>query len=289
MTMEVTETLFPQNIAKQWSLSYDDLIQYGLLILAFLYWLIFLRCGFTRRTHWVQAPDGITAGELGCCLSGVGVDFPMMVLSWAQMGYLTIEFGRNRHIFLQKTMDMGNERSEFEVRTFKTLFGKRSRVDGSSEHFARLGRKAGKSVPGFRHYFKKGTGNPLIFRGIAAGIGAVAGYSLAVAFASDTLWQVLLAILLVPLGAALAWLIQEGAKGVRLRHRLDLHAPSIDHDRRHEEFREFGWELICYIDRKTDIYRAAREDAVELNTDEATLRGVVDSENCEISCMFAGH
>ena len=222
MTMEVTETLFPQNIAKQWSLSYDDLIQYGLLILAFLYWLIFLRCGFTRRTHWVQAPDGITAGELGCCLSGVGVDFPMMVLSWAQMGYLTIEFGRNRHIFLHKTMDMGNERSEFEVRTFKTLFGKRSRVDGSSEHFARLGRKAGKSVPGFRHYFKKGTGNPLIFRGIAAGIGAVAGYSLAVAFASDTLWQVLLAILLVPLGAALAWLIQEGAKGVRLRHRLDL-------------------------------------------------------------------
>ena len=61
-----------------------------------------------------------------------------------------------------------------------------------------------------------------------------------------------------------------------LRHRLDLHAPSIDHDRRHEEFREFGWELICYIDRKTDIYRAAREDAVELNTDEATLRGVVE-------------
>ena len=61
-----------------------------------------------------------------------------------------------------------------------------------------------------------------------------------------------------------------------LRHRLDLHAPSIDHDRRHEEFREFGWEHICYIDRKTDIYRAAREDAVELNTDEATLRAVVE-------------
>lgn len=222
MTMEVTKTLFPQNIAKQWSLSYDDLIQYGLLLLALLYWLIFLRCGFTRQQRQVQAPDGITAGELGCCLSGVGVDFPMMVLSWAQMGYLTIEFGRNRRILLHKTMDMGNERSKFEVRTFKTLFGKRSRVDGSSEHFARLGRKVGKTIPGFRHYFKKGTGNPLIFRGIAAGIGAVAGYSLAVAFASDTLWQVLLAILLVPLGAALSWLIQEGAKGVRLRHRLDL-------------------------------------------------------------------
>ena len=61
-----------------------------------------------------------------------------------------------------------------------------------------------------------------------------------------------------------------------LRHRLDLHAPSIDHDRRREEFGEFGWEHICYINRKTDIYRAAREDAVELNTDEATLRAVLE-------------
>ena len=61
-----------------------------------------------------------------------------------------------------------------------------------------------------------------------------------------------------------------------LRHRLNLHAPSIDHDRRHEEFGEFGWEHICYINRKTDIYRAAREDAVELNTDEDTLRAVME-------------
>ena len=222
MILPVPEEMFPQNIAKQWSLSYDDLLQYGLLILAFLYWLIFLRCGFSRSKRRVQAPDGITAGELGCVLCGLGVDFPMMVLSWAQMGYLTVELGRNRRVILHKTMDMGNERSEFEARTFKTLFGKRSRVDGSSEHFARLGRKAGKTIPGFRHYFKKSSGNPMIFRGIAAGIGAVAGYSLAIAFASDTLWQVLLAILLVPIGAALSWLIQEGARGIRLRHRLDL-------------------------------------------------------------------
>ena len=61
-----------------------------------------------------------------------------------------------------------------------------------------------------------------------------------------------------------------------LRHRLDLHAPSIDHDRRHVEFGEFGWEHICYINRKTDIYRAVRKDAVELNTDEETLRAVME-------------
>lgn len=222
MKLPVTGKLFPQNMAKRWSLSYDDLLQYGLLLLALCYWLIFLRCSLPRRLRRVQAPDGITAGELGCVLSGLGVDFSMMVLSWAQMGYLTVQLDRHHRVLLHKQMDMGNERSEFEVRSFKTLFGKRDRVDGSGEHFARLGRKAGKTIPGAWHYFKKSSGNPLIFRCIAAGIGAVAGYSLAVAFATDTVWQVLLAILLVPFGAVTSWLIQTGIRGIQLRYRLDL-------------------------------------------------------------------
>ena len=61
-----------------------------------------------------------------------------------------------------------------------------------------------------------------------------------------------------------------------LRHRFDVHEHIADHDRRHEEYRDFGWEHICYVDARTDIYRAAREDAVELNTDEATLRAVME-------------
>lgn len=60
-----------------------------------------------------------------------------------------------------------------------------------------------------------------------------------------------------------------------LRHRLDLHKSSINHEQRHEEFLEFGWEHICYVNSRTDIYRAAREDAVELNTDEVTLRSAM--------------
>lgn len=222
MTLPVTSKMFPQGIAKRWSLSYDDLLQYGLLILAVVYWAIFLRCGFPRRQRRVQAPDGVTAGELGCCLGGLGVDFSTMVLSWAQMGYLVIETDRHRRVWLRKTMDMGNERSEFEVRSFKTLFGKRDRVDGSSEQFARLSRKASKTIPGASHYFKRSSGNPLIFRCLAAGIGAVAGYSLAIAFASDTVWQVLLAILLVPFGAVTSWMIQSGVQGVQLRYRMEL-------------------------------------------------------------------
>ena len=61
-----------------------------------------------------------------------------------------------------------------------------------------------------------------------------------------------------------------------LRHRFDVHEHIADHDSRHEEYRDFGWEHICYVDARTDIYRAAREDAVELNTDEETLRAVME-------------
>lgn len=222
MTLSVSDSLFPQPVTKQWSLSNDDLVRYGLAVLAVLYWLIFLRCRLPHRLRRVQSPDGITAGELGCCLCGQGVDFSAMVLSWAQMGYLTIQLDRRNRVLLHKEMDMGNERSEFEVRSFKTLFGKRQTVDGGGAHFARLGRKAAKTIPGAWHYFKKSSGNPLIFRCISAGIGAAAGYSLAAAFAIDTAWQVILSILLIPLGVALSWEIQTGVRGIHLRYKQDL-------------------------------------------------------------------
>lgn len=223
MTLAVSDKLFPQTVVKKWSISYDDLLQYSLLLLALIYWLIFLRCPLPRRLRRVQAPDAITAGELGCCLSGQGVDFATMVLSWAQMGYLTIRMDRNHRVLLQKNMDMGNERSEFEMRAFRTLFGSRRVVDGSGEHYARLGRKAGKTIPCAGHYFKKHSGNPYIFRSIAALIGAVAGYSLAVAFATDTVWQIVLSIGLIPLGFITSWLIQNGARGIYLRFHFDLY------------------------------------------------------------------
>lgn len=222
MNLSVTEQMFPQNLVKVWSLSYDDLLQYGLLLIALLYWIFFLRCPIPRRLRRLQAPDGITAGELGCCLSGLGVDFPLMILSWAQMGYLNIELDRYNRVLLHKNMDMGNERSNFEMHCFKSLFGRRLTVDTGSEHFARLSRKASKAVPGAAHYFNKKSGNTLIFRCLTAAIGAVAGYTHAIAFAYDTLWQVTLSVFLVPLGALLSWSIQDAVRSTLLRQRLDL-------------------------------------------------------------------
>ncbi len=222
MRLEVTDDLFPQPIIKKWSLSGDDMARYGLTLLALLFWLISLRCKLPRAVRRVQAPSGITAGELGCCLTGRGVDFSMMVLSWAQMGYLTIQMDRHQRVRLHKTMDMGNERSEFEMRIFKTMFGKRSTVDATTERFARLSMKAARTIPGAWNYFKKSTGNPLVFRCLTAGIGLFAGISFGTAFATDTAWQIILSILLGMLGALGAWWIQAGTRCLPIRHKYDL-------------------------------------------------------------------
>lgn len=222
MTLAVSETLFPQPIVKQWSLSVEDLCMYILLLVAIAYWILFLRCPLPQRLRRTQPIDGLTAGELGCCLVGQGVDFPAIVLSWAQMGYLSIRIDRSGRVLLQKRMSMGNERSEFENRCFKTLFGNRRTVDGGGEYCGRLGRRMARAIPGAHHYFRKGSGNPNIFRTIAAGIGIFAGISLAFALFSDTVWQILFAILFGASGGVISWLIQSVGYSIRLRRKPSL-------------------------------------------------------------------
>ena len=57
------------------------------------------------------------------------------------------------------------------------------------------------------------------------------------------------------------------------RHRIDvLGDEHADTQARREEYRDFGWEYVTTFMEYLDIYRATREDAVELNTDEELLR-----------------
>lgn len=223
MTLPVTEKLFPQAITKKWSLSTDDIAMYVCAAAALLCWLLTLRCLPPRRVRRTKEPEGLTAGEMGCCLTGRGVDLSAMVVSWAQMGYLMIQLDDNGRVLLHKRMEMGNERSEFENRCFRSLFGRRRTVDGTGYHYALLCRKAGRTVPGVRKYFLKFSGNRNVFRALAAGIGVFGGISLALAFSDDTIWRVLLAILLSALGAVSAWWIQAGAGTVHLRAKAELY------------------------------------------------------------------
>ena len=222
MQLRVSEDLFPQSIAKKWRMGTDDIAMYALAFLALIYWLAALRCPPLRRLRRTTPPEGMTAGELGCALAGQGVDLSMLVVSWAQMGYLLIYVDDSGRVLLHKRMDMGNERSDFEVRVFKALFGRRRTVDGTGYHYAQLCRKVSSSCPERRSYYRRG-GSTRIFRLLAAGVGLIGGICLAGAFVQDTAWQILLSILLGTAGAVISWVIQSGSEGLLLRHRGRLY------------------------------------------------------------------
>ncbi len=221
MTLQVTEEMFPQPVAKMWSMDTVDLVMLSIAGVSLLYWLIFMGCAPLKRLRRTAPPDGITAGELGCRLIGAGADLTMMVLSWAQMGYLLIQPDSSNRVLLHKRMDMGNERSEFENRYFRKLFGRRNIIDGTGHHYALLCRKVALLHPGSRAMYQPYSGNPLLFRGLCACAGAASGVSLASAY-TDGGWRIVLSILLAVGGFFAAWAIQSLGKSIHLRQKRHI-------------------------------------------------------------------
>ena len=125
MKLPVSEEMFPQNVAKKWSMDTVDLMMILTAALALVYWLLTLRCLPPKKQRYTVPPNGFTPGEVGCHLTCASVDFTLMVIAWAQMGYLLIHMDDNGRVLLHKRMDMGNERSEFEVKYFRKLFDAR--------------------------------------------------------------------------------------------------------------------------------------------------------------------
>ena len=219
LTLRVTEKTFPRQVVDPWSAGAEDIGMFVMMGLALLYWLIFLRCApFLRRKSY-QPPEGCTAGELRCVLTGVGADLTMMVMSWAQLGYILIHLKESGRVTLYKRMEMGNERGAFERKVFAGLFGKNRYIDGSGYHYARLCRKVAASRGGLRHLFRRESGNPRFFRLLAAGAGVFGGASLAIALAGDAMLALLIILLISVVGGIASWLIQGWVEGLHLRGR----------------------------------------------------------------------
>lgn len=193
----------------------------GTFLLAVLYYCITLMPKLTRRTRCFGQPDGVTAGELGTCLTACGTDLTMLVISWAQMGYLLIEIDRADHVVLRKRMDMGNERSQLEMRCFHDLFYRRTMVDGTGRHFAAVHRKmAGKSAL-LRQLYNPASGNPLLFHALATVPALIFGVQVGLKAASGV-GGVLLALCASLLLAVLSHFIRAGGKCLPLRNKLPL-------------------------------------------------------------------
>ena len=221
MTMEVTETMFPLVSTYERNGNPEVVPMVIIGVIALLYWLLTLRNFSFFFSRQPNAPEGVSAGELGCRLTFAGADLTMMVFHWAQLGYILIHLDGKR-VYLYKRMDMGNERSLFEVRTFKALFGNKRMVDGTGVQYARLCQKVAHQVPGERAMCSKKSGNIKFFLFLNCVIQVFAGVCMAMNLTEQPLLQVILAVLLGALGLFTAWKVQAGMYQLHLRNKRPL-------------------------------------------------------------------
>ncbi len=217
MTLPVSQELFPNAPLVLMDAGFTV---WGMVIagaLALLYWLLFLRCLPGRPGRAATPPEGISAGQLGTALTLGQTDLSLTVFSWAQLGYLEIQTHRKGRILLQKRMDMGNERSGYEQKLFRELFGRRSAADCASLYYVNLCKKARHSIGDLKSLISPKSGNSLVFRVLWALICVFFGVSVAIAMTQGAALQVFWAVVLGALWGLLGWLIQEIAYELFIR------------------------------------------------------------------------
>jgi len=216
MSMVVTQEMFPSVSMKIREGNPEVVPMLVCGGLALVYWILFLRTWPLIRRRSVTPPEGVTAGEMGCHLTLAGGDLTMMVFHWAQMGYILIQRDGGR-VMLHKRMDMGNERSPFEVKVYKMLFANRRSVEATNYQYVKLSRKVFSMIPGERNLCKPNSGNTKLLRLFGCAAHAFCGVCIAMNMTEIPVLQVLLSIILVILGVVDAWQIHEIAYRTHLR------------------------------------------------------------------------
>ena len=211
MQLLVSREMFPQDGIAAPDFHNVTLFIFIFSLLALAYWLLRLR----NIPLWSPArpmpPDGYTAGELGSVLHLRGGDLRMMVFSWAQLGYLRIRLERSGKVLLYRQMDMGNERGAFEQRCFKLLFGRRSIVDTGSVRFTECCRSVGKLKPNLSSLVHPKSGNPYVFRALAALSGMFCGVWMGIGLSEGASVQWVSVVLFGILALFSSYLIQSWA------------------------------------------------------------------------------
>ena len=219
MTLLVPRDMFPSVRIYQRT-GNPELIPMGIFIgAALLYWLLFLRTLPPIRQRSTVPPEGICAGELGCRVTMSGGDLTMMVLSWAQMGYLLIQ-PQGSKVYLRKQMEMGNERSLFEIRVFQSLFSGRNVVNCCSSGYANMCRKTAGMIPGEKTMCRPGSGSRKIFRILLCISQVFCGVCVAMNMTSITVLQIMFSLIFGILGAVSAWQLHEFAMHLFSRRRI---------------------------------------------------------------------
>lgn len=219
LTLPVSGAMFPEPAVAARVMGLMDVTVLAFALLAAIFYLLTMRPRLPHREHRTTPPDGISAGDIQMWLTGSGVDFSLLVVTWAQLGYLRIQLDDNGRVLLHKRMEMGNERSRFENRAFRSLFGHRRIVDGTGYHYAHLCRGMWRKTPRIKEIYRPHSGNPKIFRTLALISGMLSGVLLANAFVPHSLF---LKIFMALVSVALSVGIQSGSAAIPRRKKLPV-------------------------------------------------------------------
>ncbi len=223
MTMVVPKEMFP-SVSTSFREGNPEIIPMSICAgLGLLYWLLFLFNLPMLPARTSTPPEGITAGEMGSHLTLVGADLTGMVFSWAQLGYILIHMDGNGRVLLGKRMEMGNERSAFENKVFRMLFGNRRTVDATGNQYAVLHGKVGQMIPGEKAMYKGNSGNMKVFRFLFCLSQAFCGICVAMNLSEIVVLQVLMSIILGIFGLVSAGMIQTVAYRTHLRGKVPVY------------------------------------------------------------------
>lgn len=145
------------------SITWVCLIMVAVTLLCMLYWRLKLRNQPVSYSARLLAPEGILPYQLPQILDGTSCDMAALILEWANLGYLSLGYSKNRQVILQRNMFMGSERPQAEQQLFSQIFGRRSRVLATPGRFsaaARQFRSASRRNVS-RVAFDRASGNPV--------------------------------------------------------------------------------------------------------------------------------
>ncbi len=227
LTLEANKDMFPAAQTFGGSLVFDAAAMGVCAALALLYWLLTMRCLPRLSLRRPTVPEGICAGQMGAYLIRKTADLPVMVLQWAQLGYLIIHLDENGRVFLHKKMDMGNERSTFELRCFRDLFGRKQMMDVSSRRFQTVCEKCAVMSRRQANGYRNPKGTAKLFRLLSSLMGLFAGVAMGDAIATTHHWRPVLMGAFGVVCLALCWVIQEGMGSLHLKGKAPLKLSAV--------------------------------------------------------------
>lgn len=229
MKLELPEGFFDLRFLAGKTAQVDRLLFLGLLVIAAIYWLIFLRNLPILPKRQAMPPEGGNPGEIPYVLTDRAPDLALMVVHWASLGYLTLTRTRKGRIYLTRQIDMDTERKKFEGEIFRALFARGDHCDVRSAEFLKARRLAAEKPRAYwqDRVFDPKAGSTLILRLIAFGAGlaiCLACFDLWVASKS---WRWFVIIPLTLLGGLACLAVQELGGFLLRRHSLRTAALAV--------------------------------------------------------------